>query len=201
MGFVRKSSTERTGQTKEWMTSTAPDGWLVQNGTTIGSPASGANRANMDTRDLFVFLWENFDNTNLPILDSSGDASTRGASALADFEANKRMPLHNRSGLVPRMTGTGVFSGRNKVGPSLGERQEDNLQGHWHQMTSPGGDTVNSIPTSNTAGTGGSITRGPGDDGSAIAIRGERDNGTNGTPRVGNETRVAAFGVNYIIKL
>lgn len=201
MGFVRRSSTEQTGRTREWLTATAPDGWLIQNGSTIGSAMSGANRADPDTRDLFIFLWENFDNTTLPILDSSGSPDTRGMSALEDFEANKRIPLHDRKGLVPRGTGTGVFSGRDKVGPALGERQEDALQGHWHQMNSPGDAVVNSIPTSDTAGTGGNIARGSGDDGSNVAVRGERDNGVNGVPRAGNETRVASFGVNYIIKL
>lgn len=85
--------------TGEWVLSaktTAPAGTVNPNGGTIGSAASGAtNRANADTADLFALLWAVTSNTDYPIQDSAGAASTRGASATADFAANKRMPLPN----------------------------------------------------------------------------------------------------------
>lgn len=75
---------------------TTPEGCIVPNGETIGSAASGAtNRANADTAELFAFYWRLTDNTDYPIQDSAGAASTRGASADADFAANKRFPLPN----------------------------------------------------------------------------------------------------------
>lgn len=59
-------------------------GWVRANGRTIGSASSGATeRANADTQPLYEWLWANCSNTNCPV--SSG----RGASASADFAANK----------------------------------------------------------------------------------------------------------------
>jgi hypothetical protein len=73
-----------------------PSGCVVPNGGTIGSASSGAtNRANADTADLFAFYWGLTNNTDYPIQDSTGAASTRGASAADDFAANKRFPLPN----------------------------------------------------------------------------------------------------------
>lgn len=73
---------------------TAPIGTVALNGTTVGSALSGATgRANGDTQALFELLWNRADNTLLPIQDATGAASVRGASAAADFAANKRMPL------------------------------------------------------------------------------------------------------------
>jgi hypothetical protein len=59
-------------------------GWVRCSGRTIGSAASGATeRANGDTDELFTYLWTNFSNSLCAV--SSG----RGASAAADFAANK----------------------------------------------------------------------------------------------------------------
>lgn len=72
----------------------APIGTLPTNGLTIGNAASGATaRANADTADLFAFIWRTKSNTIAPIQTSTGAASTRGASADADFAAGKRLPL------------------------------------------------------------------------------------------------------------
>ena len=90
--------------TKRWLTgewvlfpdTTPPAGCVVPNGGTIGNASSGATtRANADTFDLFAFYWRLTNNTDYPIQDSAGAASTRGASAAADFAANKRFPLPN----------------------------------------------------------------------------------------------------------
>lgn len=73
--------------------------WLVLDGKTIGNASSGAtSRANADMLGAFTVLWDNFANAQLAIQDSGGGASTRGASALADFNANKRMPLPDLRG-------------------------------------------------------------------------------------------------------
>lgn len=83
--------------TGEWVLSiaaTAPAGTVAPNGGTIGNTASGATtRANADTADLFALLWNSTPNEFYPIQDSTGAASTRGASASADFAENKRFPL------------------------------------------------------------------------------------------------------------
>lgn len=84
--------------------------WLVCNGRTIGNSTSGATaRANADMYNLFVYLWEAFANDFLPIQNSSGVLTTRGANAHADFSADKRMPLFDLRGrVVAGLDPTGV---------------------------------------------------------------------------------------------
>lgn len=81
---------------------TLPDGgWLWADGKTIGSASSGATaRANADTQTLYTILWTSQTNAVLPIQDNTGAASVRGASAAADFAANKRLPLPDKRGRV-----------------------------------------------------------------------------------------------------
>jgi hypothetical protein len=63
------------------------------NGRTIGDAASGASeRANADTADLFAFLWDNLANAQAAV--SGG----RGATAAADFAANKTIALPDARG-------------------------------------------------------------------------------------------------------
>lgn len=76
----------------------APSGWVKANGGTIGSAASGATRANADTQTLFNLLWADFADAILPIQTSAGAASTRGASAAADWDAGKRLVLPDMRG-------------------------------------------------------------------------------------------------------
>jgi microcystin-dependent protein len=82
--------------------STLPDGgyaWL--NGQTMGSDASGADLEGDIYQDLYLAYWGSYPNAILPILDSTGAASTRGVNALADWNANKRLPLLDYCGIVP----------------------------------------------------------------------------------------------------
>jgi hypothetical protein len=77
-------------------------GYVRMNGRTIGSASSGATeRANADTQSLFEELWT-FDNIAVP--------AGRGASAAADFAANKSLTLPNCQGAslfgMPNMGGT-----------------------------------------------------------------------------------------------
>jgi hypothetical protein len=70
--------------------------WVRMNGRTIGSAISGATeRANSDTQALFLHLWGNYSNTDAPV--SSG----RGASAAADWAANKTIGIPSMRGLAP----------------------------------------------------------------------------------------------------
>jgi microcystin-dependent protein len=79
--------------------SIAPVGWVLASGNTVGNPLSGATeRANEDTFYLFEVLWNSYSNAILAIQDSAGVASTRGASAAADYAANKRMPTIDMRG-------------------------------------------------------------------------------------------------------
>ena len=96
--------------------STAPTGWLAANGDTIGSASSNATNASADYSALFTVLWDNWTNTDLPILTSAGAASTRGASASADFVANKRLPLPDLRGIFVRGSGSQTISGTSYSG-------------------------------------------------------------------------------------
>lgn len=94
-------STEATGSGKDFWGTTAPSGWVLASGNTIGNATSGATeRANADTEALFTLLWNAYSNDILPIFTSAGVASTRGANAAADFAASKRLTLIDKRGRV-----------------------------------------------------------------------------------------------------
>jgi hypothetical protein len=71
-------------------------GWVRDNGRTIGSATSGASeRANSDCQNLFTFLRNTYDDTVCPV--NGG----RGASAAADWAANKWITLPDKRGYAP----------------------------------------------------------------------------------------------------
>jgi hypothetical protein len=107
--------------------STAPSGWLAANGDTIGSASSSATNASADYSALFAVLWDNWTNTDLPILDSAGAASTRGANAAADFAANKRLPLPDLRGIFVRGSGSQTVGGTSYSG-TFSEKLRDQMQ-------------------------------------------------------------------------
>lgn len=87
-----------TGDVKFTFKTTAAAGWLILAGgtftaNTIGSSASGALlRANSDTLPLYTIIWNACSNTDAPVLvagNPAGGSTARGASAAADFAANK----------------------------------------------------------------------------------------------------------------
>ena len=91
-----------TGDTIVWESNVLrTGGWVWCNGLTIGNAGSGATgRANADTLALFTLYWSSFSNAVRPIQNSDGSAGTRGASASADFAANKRLPVADIRGNV-----------------------------------------------------------------------------------------------------
>lgn len=94
-----------TGDFKQRSGTTFPAGWVRANAGTIGNTASGATRANADTQDLFTLWWTSYSNTDVPIQTNTGAASTRGASASADFTANKRMTVPVVADVAPLIGG------------------------------------------------------------------------------------------------
>lgn len=78
----------------------APTGWLLCSGKTIGNASSGGTAlASADASVLFELLWNSIDSSNLAIY-SGGVLTTRGASAAADFAANKAIALPDLRGRV-----------------------------------------------------------------------------------------------------
>lgn len=112
----------------------APAGWLLVDGKTIGSAASGATaRANADTLTLYTKLW-NFSAAAVPITTSTGAASTRGASAAADFAADKRLALFTPDGgAFLRMWASGQTVDASRV---AGSTQAHGFASHGHNLWS-----------------------------------------------------------------
>lgn len=163
--LLAQQRTVPVGAVQPLRSKTAPTGWLIEDGKTIGSAASGATgRANADTQDLFTHLWTQFTNAELPIQTSAGAASTRGASAAADFAANKRMPLFDSRTRFLRGSDSGLGFDATLI-PGL--NQDDVIKNHLHPIpdhnhTVPsrsrddygsGGSRVASTNSTNFAGT------------------------------------------------
>lgn len=89
-------STVQTGMIHAEMVNATKAGYVRLNGRTMGnSSSSGTERANDDSEDLFVYLWNNLIDAIAPV--SGG----RGGSGAADFAANKTIGLPSWQGAVP----------------------------------------------------------------------------------------------------
>lgn len=106
--------------------------------------------------------------------------------------------LPNFQGVVPRGVGFQTINTRSKTGPALGATQEDQLQGHHHQVTTFAGTNWSSAGTSGASTS--NFVSGASNSGNQMKGGTLLTDGTNGTPRNGSETRVAALGINFIIK-
>jgi len=118
-GSVDPASIFQTGDELFIKISGPRSGWARQNGNTIGNATSGATeRANADTQALFVYLWRNFSDGKCPVVGG------RGASAVADYIASKRIAL-------PDMRGRGAIGVDDMGAPAAGRIANSNV-------TSPG---------------------------------------------------------------
>jgi hypothetical protein len=172
--------------------STAPTGWLAANGDTIGSAASNATNASADYSALFTALWDNWTNTDLPILTSGGSASTRGANAATDFAANKRLPLPDLRGVFVRGSGSQTIGGI-AYNKTFAAKEGDAFQGHYHTLTN-GSSIWRNTGGGALAGTGVSSAS------ASITVDAPTTDGTNGAPRTASETRPANIALLYCIK-
>jgi hypothetical protein len=195
-----------TGTVLGFRRTTAPTGWIKENGGTIGNAASGATtRANSDTEDLFTLLWGQFDNTALPIQTSAGAASTRGASAAADYAANKRMPLFDSRSRFHRGADDGLGF---DASLTVGAVQADAIKNHVHPgTTASSGAHTHTFPRDNQGsgsplaadfGNGDTGTPGTTSSNGAHTHTFTTDNNTGG---LALETRVRASVVLVCIKL
>lgn len=92
-GTVPDSQLQKTGDRKTSYDPGPLSGWVRENGRTIGNAGSGATeRANDDTSDLYVYLWNRLPNDICPV--SGG----RGSTPQSDFAAGKTLQLVNASG-------------------------------------------------------------------------------------------------------
>lgn len=189
------------GDIKTSARKTPEDGWLKCNGQTIGDGSSGGTaRANADTQDLFAILWTDWENAVLPIQDSAGSTSTRGASAADDFAAHKRLPLpdirdeHVRGWADDR-------AGTPNTSALFGSKLVDAVQGHKHKLPSAYSGTGYALYGTISPADGSTFNHGDG----VTNVTGHLSSdpytdGTNGTPRTASETRVRVIFLSYFIK-
>ena len=129
--------------------STAPQGHLLENGDTIGSASSGATKAGAIYEALYHSYWNSISDTYAAV--STG----RGASAVADFAANKTLTIPDNDKRVPYGAGTSTTGETNgaatvastgSVGTS-GATTLTTAQVPAHINTIPTGGTVSAILT------------------------------------------------------
>ena len=125
-----------TGDVKLTFKTVADIGWVMMNDGTIGSASSsGTTRANADCQNLFTLLWNNISNANCPV--SSG----RGASAAADWSANKTIALPKALGRALAIAGSGAGLTTRNLGDTTGEEThtltQAEMPSHSHSYTAP----------------------------------------------------------------
>lgn len=131
----------QTGMMQPFMGLVAPTGWILWWGS-IGSTTSGAtNRANADTEALYKQVWDSFADSEAAV------AGGRGASATADYAANKPIALPDGRGRVvavldnlggsPANCITSAISGLDgsKIGAKGGDQR---MHQHNHTYTDNG---------------------------------------------------------------
>ena len=154
---------EPVGAVEAYIGATAPTGWVLASGRTIGNALSGATeRANADTEDLFTLLWDDWADAEAPV--SGG----RGASAAADFAADKTITLADLRGRAPvgkdnmggndaaRMTTAGSGIDGDTLGKAGGTETHVLVTAEIpvHGHTLPVNDTVSGASTEGKMGSG-----------------------------------------------
>lgn len=124
-----------TGDVKLSIKTTPDSGWVMADDGTIGNAASGAtNRANADTEELYELIWNNIADTYAPV------GGGRGASAQADYDANKPIQLGTILGRALGVAGTGAGLTARALGSTYGVEThpliEAELAAHAHGITS-----------------------------------------------------------------
>jgi microcystin-dependent protein len=130
------------GEIKMWITSTAPFGWLLLEGGTIGDASSAAtSRANADTKTLYKLLWNNFADAQLAV------TGGRGSNSEADFNAHKEIALPDFRGRVPVGKDSGTFNLNGKlVGEETHTLSVAELASHTHStIVHSGGGVSNAL--------------------------------------------------------
>ena len=187
------SRTFPTGALNIYVGTTAPTGWVLSAGGTIGNASSGATtRANADTSDLFTLLWNSLADGQAAV--SGG----RGVSAAADFAANKTIALPDLRGRIA--------VGKDDMGGSAANRITS-ASTNGANATTLGGVggaqthtlTVPEMPAhTHSIGTAITITAGAG--GIAEATPGAVNSGSTGGGGAHSNTQ-PWIALNYIIKL
>lgn len=159
-----QSGSFSTGDVKLTYKTAADSTWVLADDGSIGSAASSAtNRANADTEDLYKLLYDNMSDAECPV------ATGRGASASADFAANKALTIPLTLGRALGISGSGASLTARTLGDTVGEEAhvqvESELAAHRHtygnssqSIAEAGGTAIKDAENSgsfNTTSTGG----------------------------------------------
>lgn len=148
LNTISTQATFKTGMASLYLggVSDIPTGWVMMDDGSIGSAASGATtRANADTEALYTLLWNNVIDTWAPV------ATGRGASAAADFAADKAMTLPLQLGRSLATSGAGATLTTRVLGETLGEEDHQltvaQLSAHTHVSSAQGSASTRPVGT------------------------------------------------------
>jgi hypothetical protein len=120
-GWIVLPGTNQPGTPIASLSGTPPVNSVPANGSTIGNASSNASgRANADTLWLFTYVWNNCLSTTCSLFNSAGGAISRGATAIADFNANDAIATIDMRGRgavgidqggTSRLTGVPIITG------------------------------------------------------------------------------------------
>lgn len=188
-----------TGDVKLTLKTTADSGWVIMDDGTIGNAASAAStRANADTEALFTLLWTNTLDAWCPVV------TGRGASAAADFAANKEITLPRMLGRALAVSGAGSTLTARVLAQYLGEENHTlttaELASHAHQEQ-VSTDGLNAVAANLVTGAGGNAFSYPAATNtpagaSAVAI----NTATAGSGTAHNNMQPSSF-LNVMVKL
>jgi len=151
----------RTGDIRTSINTYSPYGWVAMNDGTIGNASSNSTRANIDTWPLFSMIWTNVGATNAPMFTSAGAPVAYGISAIADWNANRKISLTKTLGRS--LASIGLASSGSVKTWTLGETGGTDT----HTLSQAELPNVNLTSTGNNistdGGTGGSVGAGNGD--------------------------------------
>jgi microcystin-dependent protein len=138
-----------TGDVKLTFKTVADPGWLMMDDGTLGSASSNATHTGTQCQALFNVIWA-MPAAGLTIYTSAGTPTTFGASAAADFAANKRLSLPTALGRALAVAGAGAGLTSRTLGAFLGEETHQlsagEIPAHAH------GGTTNAETTDHTHG-------------------------------------------------
>jgi hypothetical protein len=142
-----------TGDVKLTLKIVADAGWVFMNDGTIGNAASGATtRANADTLALFTHLWNVTANADCAVLPAG-----RGATAAADYTANKTIALPKALGRALAAYGAGAGLTARALAQTVGA-EDAVVVAHTHLATSVVTDPTHSHPGGFALGGGGATS-------------------------------------------
>ena len=126
-----------TGDVKFTLKTTADTGWIMANDGTIGSASSGATTlADPSAQNLYTLLWNNISNSYAPV------TGGRGASAAADWAANKPLQLTAMLGRALAISGAGLGLTSYALGQAVGENTHTltstEMPSHTHTINDSG---------------------------------------------------------------